>query len=101
MVSSFGVGMGQKDQHLETVGGLFGLDWMRLWSLNPALAHPDFFVLSGQVPAHTLAMETRKETRKETRNETRARWRLSMRTREAIRVQASGLGAVPLALPLL
>jgi hypothetical protein len=39
----------QKDQHLEQVAGLLGTDWMRLWSLNRAIGHPDFFVHAHQV----------------------------------------------------
>jgi len=35
----------QYDQELQQLAGMFGTDWMRLWSLNPDLMHPDFLVL--------------------------------------------------------
>jgi hypothetical protein len=39
----------QMDQQLQEVSGLFGVDWMRLWSLNMPIAHPDYVVYDKQV----------------------------------------------------
>ena len=39
----------QKDQQLQEISALFGVDWMRLWSLNMGIAHPDYVVYDGQV----------------------------------------------------
>jgi len=38
----------QVDEQLQDVAERFGMDWMRLWSLNLALHHPDFIVHAGQ-----------------------------------------------------
>jgi hypothetical protein len=37
------------DQELQEVGAAFGLDWMRLWSLNADLLHPDYLLYAEQV----------------------------------------------------
>ena len=39
----------QKDQQLQEISALFGVDWMRLWSLNMDLMHPDYIVYKQQV----------------------------------------------------
>jgi len=36
------------DQQLQEIAGAFGTDWMRLWSLNPQLQHPDYVVFGGE-----------------------------------------------------
>lgn len=38
----------QVEQQLQELAGELGIDWMRLWSLNSALLHPDNLVYSGQ-----------------------------------------------------
>jgi len=38
----------QQDQQLQEVAALFNVDWMRLWSLNPELMHPDYLVYGEQ-----------------------------------------------------
>lgn len=37
----------QAQQQLQEVAGMYGTDWMRLWSLNAALIHPDLIMWSG------------------------------------------------------
>ncbi len=37
------------DQELQEVAAAFGLDWMRLWSLNAGLLHPDYVLFAEQV----------------------------------------------------
>ena len=37
------------DQELQEVAAAFGLDWMRLWSLNGGLLHPDYVLFADQV----------------------------------------------------
>ncbi len=37
------------DQELQQVAAAVGLDWMRLWSLNPGLLHPDYLLLADQL----------------------------------------------------
>ena len=39
----------QRDQQLQEISALFGVDWMRLWSLNMGIAHPDYVVYNHQV----------------------------------------------------
>ena len=39
----------QEDQQLQEVAALFNVDWMRLWSLNLNLTHPDYVVYKKQV----------------------------------------------------
>jgi len=39
----------QKDQQLQEISALFGVDWMRLWSLNQNIMHPDYVVYTEQV----------------------------------------------------
>ena len=39
----------QKDQQLQEISALFGVDWMRLWSLNLDLNHPDYIVYKENV----------------------------------------------------
>lgn len=34
----------QQDHELQTLAGSFGTDWLRLWSLNPSLMHPDYML---------------------------------------------------------
>jgi len=38
----------QLDQQLQEIASLFNIDWMRLWSLNPTLLHPDYVIYGGQ-----------------------------------------------------
>jgi len=38
----------QMDQQLQELAGQLGMDWIRLWSLNAELLHPDNIVFSGQ-----------------------------------------------------
>ena len=42
----FALGM---DMELQEIGAAFGLDWMRLWSLNSDILHPDYVVFADQV----------------------------------------------------
>jgi hypothetical protein len=37
------------DQQLQQVAAAFGVDWMRLWSLNAGLLHPDYVLFAEQV----------------------------------------------------
>jgi len=37
------------DQQLQEISALFGVDWMRLWSLNMDITHPDYVVYNQQV----------------------------------------------------
>ena len=37
------------DQELQAVAAAYGMDWMRLWSLNAELLHPDYVLLDDQV----------------------------------------------------
>lgn len=37
----------QMDEQLQDIATRFGMDWVRLWSLNPALLHPDYIVGMG------------------------------------------------------
>jgi len=39
----------QMDQQLQEISALFGVDWMRLWSLNMAISHPDYVVYNQQI----------------------------------------------------
>ena len=39
----------QMDQQLQEISALFDLDWMRLWSLNLDITHPDYVVYTEQV----------------------------------------------------
>lgn len=39
----------QMDQQLQEISALFGVDWMRLWSLNMDITHPDYVVYNQQV----------------------------------------------------
>lgn len=39
----------QMDQQLQEISALFDLDWMRLWSLNLDITHPDYVVYNEQV----------------------------------------------------
>jgi len=34
----------QQDHELQSIAGSFGTDWIRLWSLNPGLMHPDYML---------------------------------------------------------
>ncbi len=38
----------QFDEQLQDIAARFGTDWMRLWSLNSALQHPDYVLHMGQ-----------------------------------------------------
>jgi hypothetical protein len=38
----------QMDQQLQDLSAQLGMDWVRLWSLNAELLHPDTIVFSGQ-----------------------------------------------------
>jgi len=38
----------QRDEQLQDIAAQFGMDWIRLWSLNLQVAHPDFVVNAGQ-----------------------------------------------------
>merc|ERR1712216_592259 len=38
----------QKDQQLQEIASMFKVDWMRIWSLNANLTHPDYLVYGGQ-----------------------------------------------------
>jgi hypothetical protein len=38
----------QFDEQLQDIAARFGTDWMRLWSLNSGLKHPDYIVHMGQ-----------------------------------------------------
>ena len=38
----------QMDQQLQEIAALFNVDWMRLWSLNTAILHPDYVIYGGQ-----------------------------------------------------
>lgn len=42
------------DQELQHIAGAFRTDWMRLWSLNPQLLHPDYIVYAS--PAATISV---------------------------------------------
>lgn len=37
----------QEDQQLQEIAELYSIDWMRLWSLNGALLHPDYVIYGG------------------------------------------------------
>ena len=37
------------DQQLQAVATAFGMDWMRLWSLNSDVLHPDYLLFNDQV----------------------------------------------------
>lgn len=37
----------QEDQQLQEIAELYSIDWMRLWSLNGALMHPDYVIYGG------------------------------------------------------
>ncbi len=37
------------DQQLQQVAAAFGVDWMRLWSLNAGLLHPDYVLFAEQL----------------------------------------------------
>ncbi len=37
------------DQQLQQVAAAFGVDWMRLWSLNAEVLHPDYVLFAEQV----------------------------------------------------
>lgn len=39
----------QQDQQLQEIASMFGMDWMRLWSLNQGMMHPDYIVYGQQV----------------------------------------------------
>ena len=36
------------DQQLQEIAALYDVDWMRMWSLNAALLHPDYVLYGGQ-----------------------------------------------------
>ncbi|EKX51525.1 hypothetical protein GUITHDRAFT_161548 [Guillardia theta CCMP2712] len=38
----------QQDQQLQELAAMFGTDWMKLWSFNMDLRHPDYLVYQGQ-----------------------------------------------------
>jgi hypothetical protein len=38
----------QVDQQLQEIANIFNVDWMRLWSLNADLTHPDYIIYGGQ-----------------------------------------------------
>ena len=45
----------QQDDKLEAIAPWYGIDWMKLWSFNHELRHPDYFVFSNQVRSNLLS----------------------------------------------
>jgi hypothetical protein len=53
----------QYDQQLQHVAAAYGTDWMRLWSVNPEVMHPDYVPFVGQTITigHLLRMDSENE----------------------------------------
>jgi len=56
----------QSQQQLQHVAGIYGLDWMRVWSVNPQVLHPDYLPYSEEgrevMVGHLMSMDSRRET---------------------------------------